>query len=55
MGTVLETDEAIARSPGHNSYLYLPDSDQLLYLSIIGGNTWMPVPMPAVYAWIKWF
>ena len=27
MGTVLETDEAIARSPGHNSYLYLPDSD----------------------------
>ena len=27
MGTVLETDEAIARSPGHNSYFYLPDSD----------------------------
>lgn len=27
MGTVLETDEAIARSPGHNSYLYVPDND----------------------------
>ena len=25
---ILETDESIANSPGHNSYIYLPEMDE---------------------------